>query len=230
MTQRAYDAVDRARNEFLRKQRKCAWCGAEFKTSDGLVAHITLKHPSGREDRDLIEWAKGYKENPYKDSHLQGVYFGTTQSGKHGLFTGNYLAWDLSNPKAMEKFKADPEGYCANLGFKYFYSRESFYKNYQKNPCHGMKKNPAYGYGAFDYDDNPPRFDDLSRALNTINTHYNLGGKHVTVAVDGPSECYVQITDNVTDDIIKAYGPFSRDGAILVVTGMLEVVRNLRYE
>ena len=48
----------------------------------------------------------------------QPVYFGVTQSGQQGLFTRGILAWPLDD-RGVYNFHADPQGFCAKLGFTY---------------------------------------------------------------------------------------------------------------
>lgn len=50
MSQAALEAFKKARDELMRKQRKCAWCGHVAKTEGGLVRHILENHPDRRED------------------------------------------------------------------------------------------------------------------------------------------------------------------------------------
>ena len=50
MTQAAADALERARDELLRKQRECSWCNARFPSWQELVSHITMNHWKKDED------------------------------------------------------------------------------------------------------------------------------------------------------------------------------------
>ena len=46
----------------------------------------------------------------------QTVSYGTTASGQAGLFTNGYMAWCLT-AGLLERYLADPVGYCERLGF-----------------------------------------------------------------------------------------------------------------
>ena len=44
MSQEALDSLEQARLSTLREQRKCAWCGRKFKSSDELADHVMINH------------------------------------------------------------------------------------------------------------------------------------------------------------------------------------------
>ena len=90
-----------------------------------------------------------------------------------------------------------------------------------------IKKNPPYGYGR-EYD-NPMKQDDMARALHTINYTFNTINKHVTVGGEA-GQFHVYVTDLSTDDIIRTWGPISKDSATYILLGMLETIKIVRYE
>jgi hypothetical protein len=45
MSQKLYEALEKAREEALERQQRCAYCDQICKNADHLVAHIRLRHP-----------------------------------------------------------------------------------------------------------------------------------------------------------------------------------------
>lgn len=70
---------------------------------------------------------------------------------------------------------------------------------------------------------------DISRALNTINHHFNDIGKHVTVFAD-TGKFTLLIVDMYDEDIKKSFGPTDKDSIIYMINGMLETIRTFKYE
>lgn len=105
---------------------------------------------------------------------------------------------------------------------------KAYIDRYEDEMKKTARRNPPYGYGR-EWEDNPPRQDDLNRALNTINHTFNMVGKHVTVGGEG-GQYNVYVTDTFSDDIIRTWGPISKDAATYIITGMLETIKIVRYE
>ena len=81
----------------------------------------------------------------------------------------------------------------------------------------------------FKYKTNPMKQDDIARALHTINFTFNEVDKHVTVGGEA-GQFHVYITDLRTDDIIRTWGPISKDAATYILLGILETIKIVRYE